>query len=131
MPVTEQLHPALLSFLKNQPKRMLIDGKWVEAASGKTFETVNPATGEVLASAAIRTGYKDLKLITDVEHRLGMDLPLATTVRKYWEAAMDRLGGEADFSRIYEFVKGKRELKTLAARLGKGRRTAGEGGAAA
>jgi aldehyde dehydrogenase (NAD+) len=52
MPVTEQLHPALLSFLKNQPKRMLIDGKWVEAASGKTFETVNPATGEVLASVA-------------------------------------------------------------------------------
>lgn len=71
------------------------------------------------SGAAIRTGYKDLKLITDLEHRLGMDLPLATTVWKYWEAAMDRLGGEADFSRIYEFVKGKRELKTLAARLGK------------
>ncbi|MBI4391172.1 MAG: aldehyde dehydrogenase family protein, partial [candidate division NC10 bacterium] len=52
MPVAEQLHPALLSFLKNQPKKMLIDGKWVEAASGKTFETVNPATGEVLASVA-------------------------------------------------------------------------------
>lgn len=52
MPVAEQLHPALLSFLKNQPKKMLIDGKWVEAASGKSFETVNPATGEVLASVA-------------------------------------------------------------------------------
>jgi acyl-CoA reductase-like NAD-dependent aldehyde dehydrogenase len=52
MGVTEQLHPALLSFLKAQPKRMLIDGKWVEAASGKTFETINPATGEVLASVA-------------------------------------------------------------------------------
>ena len=52
MAVTEQLHPALLSFLKAQPKRMLIDGKWVEAVSGKTFETINPATGEVLASVA-------------------------------------------------------------------------------
>jgi len=52
MPVTEQLHPALLAFLKNQPKRMLIDGKWVEAASGKTFETVNPATGERLLTPA-------------------------------------------------------------------------------
>ena len=31
---------------------MLIDGKWVEAASGKTFETLNPATGEVLAAVA-------------------------------------------------------------------------------
>jgi len=55
---------------------------------------------------------------------LGMDLPLATTVRRYWEAAMDRLGGEADFSRIYQFVQGKRELKTLATRLGKSRHSA-------
>lgn len=39
-------------FLDGKPKRMLIDGKWVEAASGKTFETINPATGEVLARVA-------------------------------------------------------------------------------
>ncbi|MCI0369914.1 MAG: NAD(P)-binding domain-containing protein, partial [candidate division NC10 bacterium] len=31
----------------------------------------------------------------------------------HWEAAMDRLGGNADFSRIYEFVKRKNDLKTL------------------
>ena len=29
--------------------KMLINGKWVEAVSGKTFATYNPATGEVLA----------------------------------------------------------------------------------
>ena len=28
--------------------KILINGKWVEAASGKTFATYNPATGEVL-----------------------------------------------------------------------------------
>jgi aldehyde dehydrogenase (NAD+) len=39
-------------FLDNKPKRMLIDGKWLEAASGKTFETINPSTGEVLAKVA-------------------------------------------------------------------------------
>jgi len=39
-------------FLDGKPKRMFIDGKWVEAASGKTFETINPSTGEVLASVA-------------------------------------------------------------------------------
>ena len=38
--------------LATQPKRLLIGGEWVEAASGKTFETVNPATGEVLADIA-------------------------------------------------------------------------------
>jgi aldehyde dehydrogenase (NAD+) len=32
--------------------RILIDNKWVASVSGKTFETVNPATGEVLASVA-------------------------------------------------------------------------------
>ncbi len=31
---------------------MLIGGAWVEAASGKTFATVNPATGETLAHVA-------------------------------------------------------------------------------
>src|SRR5579863_6060950 len=31
---------------------MLIDGKWVDSVSGKTFETINPATGEVIARVA-------------------------------------------------------------------------------
>src|SRR6266478_5409652 len=35
-----------------KPRKMLIDGKWVNAASGKTFPTYNPATGEVLAQVA-------------------------------------------------------------------------------
>lgn len=32
--------------------KMLIDGKFVDAASGKTFDTPNPSTGEVLATVA-------------------------------------------------------------------------------
>ncbi len=32
--------------------KMLINGKWVDAASGKTFPTYNPATGEVLSRVA-------------------------------------------------------------------------------
>jgi phenylacetaldehyde dehydrogenase len=35
-----------------QARQMLINGKWVNAASGKTFPTYNPATGEVLAHVA-------------------------------------------------------------------------------
>jgi aldehyde dehydrogenase (NAD+) len=31
---------------------MLIDGEWQDAVSGKTFETINPATGEVIAQVA-------------------------------------------------------------------------------
>ncbi len=33
-------------------RQMFINGKWVDAASGKTFPTYNPATGEVLANVA-------------------------------------------------------------------------------
>ena len=36
----------------HQPGRLLIDGEWVEAASGKTFETFNPATEESLGWVA-------------------------------------------------------------------------------
>jgi phenylacetaldehyde dehydrogenase len=32
--------------------KILINGKWIEAASGKTFDTYNPATGEVLSRVA-------------------------------------------------------------------------------
>ncbi len=46
-----QLESRVIDFLK-EPKKLLIGGKWVEAASGKTFETLNPATGEVLATVA-------------------------------------------------------------------------------
>jgi phenylacetaldehyde dehydrogenase len=45
------IHPQVAEFL-DKPRKMLIDGKWVNAASGKTFPTYNPATGEVLAKVA-------------------------------------------------------------------------------
>jgi phenylacetaldehyde dehydrogenase len=34
------------------PRQMFINGQWVDAASGQTFETPNPATGETLARIA-------------------------------------------------------------------------------
>ena len=34
------------------PRQMFINGQWTEAASGKTFDTPNPATGETLARVA-------------------------------------------------------------------------------
>ena len=45
------LHSNVTDFLSGS-KKMLIDGKWVEAASGKTFATYDPSTGEVLAQVA-------------------------------------------------------------------------------
>jgi phenylacetaldehyde dehydrogenase len=34
------------------PRQLFIDGRWTDAASGRTFETPNPATGETLARIA-------------------------------------------------------------------------------
>jgi phenylacetaldehyde dehydrogenase len=45
------IHQRVLSFV-GAPRKMLIGGRWVDAASGKTFPTYNPATGEVLAHVA-------------------------------------------------------------------------------
>jgi hypothetical protein len=39
-----------------KPRRLLIDGEWVEAVSGRTFETLNPATEESLGSVAHGAG---------------------------------------------------------------------------
>jgi phenylacetaldehyde dehydrogenase len=48
---TPQLHNRVEEFISH-PRKMFIDGKWVAAASGKTFPVYNPATGEVLAQVA-------------------------------------------------------------------------------
>jgi phenylacetaldehyde dehydrogenase len=49
--VSPQIHPHVADFIE-KPRKMLINGKWVDAISGKTFPTYNPATGEVLAQVA-------------------------------------------------------------------------------
>ena len=45
------MHQTVHTFV-SAPRKMLIGGRWVDAASGKTFPTYNPATGEVLANVA-------------------------------------------------------------------------------
>src|SRR6201987_5726989 len=48
---TIQLDDKVTEFI-SKPRKMLINGKWAEAASGKTFPTYDPSTGEVLARIA-------------------------------------------------------------------------------
>lgn len=49
-------NPGLLEQLRLRysagPAKMLIGNQWVEAASGETFETLNPSTGELIANVA-------------------------------------------------------------------------------
>ena len=48
---TPSMDPNVSAFVTSK-KKLFINGKWVEAASGKTFPTYNPATGDVLANVA-------------------------------------------------------------------------------
>src|SRR5262245_29937949 len=52
MAVTQAIAITRHPYADGSYKKMLIDGKWVDAASGKRFETLNPATGELLATVA-------------------------------------------------------------------------------
>ena len=45
-----------------------IDGKFVDSLSGKTFETINPATGEVLGTVA-EGGVEDAALAVAAAHK--------------------------------------------------------------
>ena len=49
--VSPSIHSGAASFISKRGQ-ILINNKWQDAASGKTFQTFNPATGEVLATLA-------------------------------------------------------------------------------
>jgi len=49
---TATLDPVTAPNVKIGPTRLLIGGEWQDAASGKTFPTINPATEEVIANLA-------------------------------------------------------------------------------
>ena len=83
------VHPSLKDFLSRPLHKLLIDGKASDAASGKTFKTLNPATGEELGPVAeadtadvdraVAAGCKSVYLDTVPEampeaHRLYLDL---------------------------------------------------------
>src|SRR5882672_4904954 len=45
------LSPAVRAFIA-KPRKLFIDGTWVEAASGKTFSTIDPSTEQVICQVA-------------------------------------------------------------------------------
>ncbi|HBS74595.1 MAG TPA: betaine-aldehyde dehydrogenase, partial [Microbacterium sp.] len=51
-PSAPTLRDGVARFLADDPGRLLIGGSWHAAASGATFDTFDPATGQVLASVA-------------------------------------------------------------------------------
>src|SRR5256714_7264304 len=56
---TESLSEAARSFVSNGPQRLLIGADWGEAADGRTFETIDPSTGEPICAVA-QAGAEDV-----------------------------------------------------------------------
>jgi phenylacetaldehyde dehydrogenase len=55
LPADVKLKSSTIKFLQ-KPKKMLINGKWVEAIKGNTFPTYNPANGEILSKVPLAEG---------------------------------------------------------------------------
>jgi acyl-CoA reductase-like NAD-dependent aldehyde dehydrogenase len=105
MAVAEGLEVA--RFLREQPKKLFIGGKWVEAASGKTFATLDPSTGEVLAHVA-EGGAEDIDRAVAAARRahesgVWRDLPPAERAKALWRV------GDLIEERAQEFA----ELESL------------------
>jgi acyl-CoA reductase-like NAD-dependent aldehyde dehydrogenase len=57
---TATLSDAARSFVQSGPHRLLIGADWVDGADGRTFETVDPSTGEVICEVA-HAGAEDVE----------------------------------------------------------------------
>ena len=87
MAVAEDLEVA--QFLKGGPKKLFIGGRWTDAADGKTFETRDPATGEVLAKVA-EAGVEDVDRAVAAARKSfdrgeWRELPPAERARALWK----------------------------------------------
>jgi acyl-CoA reductase-like NAD-dependent aldehyde dehydrogenase len=61
LPSDVNLQVNTYTFLSDNPKKLLINGEWVAAASGQTFGTVNPANGQEIMQVAL-AGSEDVDL---------------------------------------------------------------------
>jgi acyl-CoA reductase-like NAD-dependent aldehyde dehydrogenase len=102
--------PAVSEFLAAQPKRLLIGGEWKMAASGRTFDTINPATGERLATVA-EAGPDDVNLAVTAA-RQAFDGPWrklrpSERARLLWRLADAVNGHEEELSQLETLDNGK------------------------
>jgi phenylacetaldehyde dehydrogenase len=79
----------IASFLKGQPKKLFIGGRWVDSASGKSFDSINPATGELLARVAEASAEDVDRAVAaarrSFESGVWRDLPPAERAKALWK----------------------------------------------
>ena len=62
-----ELDPRVVDFV-SRPRQMYIDGQWTDALSGRRFDTVDPATEEVITTVP-HSGVEDVELAVKAARR--------------------------------------------------------------
>ena len=73
--------------------------------------------GRFESGARIALAMKDLRLAREVRRAAGVELPLAEKVFRYWERAMEEIGGDQDFTRVFDLVRSPADLTRLARKV--------------
>src|SRR5918999_5280424 len=68
------LSPAAREFVEGGPQRLVVGGERLEAADGRTFESIDPATGEAICEVAF-AGPEDVGRAAEAA-RAALDGPL-------------------------------------------------------
>ena len=92
MAVSEEIEA--VRWIGSEPKKLFIDGRWVEAAGGKTFPTLAPATGEALIEVA-HGGNEDVDRAVKAARRSfeagdWRELPPSERAKVLWKVASTR-----------------------------------------
>ncbi|WP_440708924.1 NAD-dependent succinate-semialdehyde dehydrogenase [Herbiconiux sp. YIM B11900] len=95
------LAPAEQTLLDGVPTKLYIGGEWVDAASGKTLDVYDPATGEVIASIA-DAGVDDGARALDA----------AVAAQADWAATPPRVRGEI-LRRTFDLLQERKEEAAL------------------
>ncbi len=95
------LAPAEQALLDGVPTRLFIGGEWMDAASGKTLDVYDPATGEVIASIA-DAGVDDGARALDA----------AVAAQADWAATPPRVRGEI-LRRTFDLLQERKEEAAL------------------
>ncbi|HLQ71126.1 MAG TPA: aldehyde dehydrogenase family protein [Bacillota bacterium] len=103
MEKTLDLQPKVAAFLKGK-KQLFINGKWENAVSGKTFESLNPATGEVLATVS-EAGKEDV------------DAAVTAARKAFEEGAWSKMSAASRSRLIYKLADLMEENKDELAQL--------------
>ncbi|MFG3289437.1 aldehyde dehydrogenase family protein [Streptomyces sp. NPDC048179] len=108
---TYELTQPVRDFISSGPKKLLIDGEWVEAAAGAVFATHDPATGEKVTDVAHGTA-EDVNRAVAAARRAFTEGPWSRMTPSERSGLVWRIGDRileraADFAQLEALDNGK------------------------